>query len=289
MSENLKFVSVVIPTYNYGHFLAEAIDSVLNQTFGNFEILVVDNFSTDNTKSLMASYDDNRVHHHLFNNGGSIAAARNYGWSKARGELVAFLDADDSWHPKKLEIQTPKHLGSQPILSHHDLKLTGTRVLGRARGYNLGSKPLIDMLTKGNPILTSSVIVNKNLLEKYGGFPEALDLVAAEDFALWLKMAKNGEHFIHLPKTLGEYRTHDKSSSSKDPTLPAIRVTGPYRKKLSSSQEKNLDGWIAYSRGVHSNKKSEAIKQLALAIGKASLKFKARAAVRLIMKALRIR
>ena len=289
MSDTQQFVSVVIPTYNYGHFLSEAIDSVLSQTFGNFEILVVDNFSTDNTKNLMASYKDSRVHHHLFDNGGSIAAARNYGWGKARGELVAFLDADDSWRPKKLEIQTAKHLASQPILSHHDLKLTGTRVFGRARGYNLGSKPLIEMLTKGNPILTSSVMVNRSLLEKYGGFPEALDLFASEDFALWLKMAENEEQLIHLPKTLGEYRTHDKSSSSKDSSLPVIRVTNQYRKRLNSSQEKNLEGWIAYSRGVHSINKSEAIKQLALAIGKASSKFKARAAVRLIMKALGIR
>ena len=289
MSENKKFVSVVIPTYNYGHFLANAVDSVLNQTFANFEILVVDNFSTDNTRNLIDSYHDSRVHHHLFNNGGSIAAARNYGWSKARGELVAFLDADDSWHPKKLEMQTSKHLGSQPILSHHDLKLTGKRVLGRARGYNLGSKPLIDMLSKGNPILTSSVIVNKNLLEKYGGFPEASDLVAAEDFALWLKMAESGERFMHLPKTLGEYRIHSKSASSKDPTPPSIRVTNQYRKRLSSHEEKNLDGWIAYSRGVHSDNKSEAVKQLAIAISKASSRFKARAAVRLVMKALGIR
>jgi len=98
-------VTIVTPTYNHAEKLPRAIESILDQTFNNFEYIIVDDASTDNTKSIVESYDDERIHYvrHKENRGGS--AARNTGIIKARGRYVAFLDADDEWLPGKLAAQ----------------------------------------------------------------------------------------------------------------------------------------------------------------------------------------
>ena len=97
-------VSVIIPTYNYGRFIKEAIDSVTTQTFGDFEIIVIDDGSTDNTLEVLSGINDPRLRVITTDNGG-IGAARNHGLDHAQGDYIAFLDADDVWMPKKLEIQ----------------------------------------------------------------------------------------------------------------------------------------------------------------------------------------
>ena len=97
-------ISVVIPTHNRAAILLEAVESVLKQTYQNFEILIVDDGSTDNTKGIVKSVDDQRIFY-LFQENAGPAAARNTGIRKAKGEYVAFLDSDDLWHPRKLEKQ----------------------------------------------------------------------------------------------------------------------------------------------------------------------------------------
>jgi glycosyltransferase involved in cell wall biosynthesis len=97
-------VSVIIPCYNYGRFLAEAVASAASQTFGDIEIIIVDDGSTDNTPQVIDSLDDPRIRARRVPNGG-VSAARNAGLDMARGEFIAFLDADDRWHPDKLKRQ----------------------------------------------------------------------------------------------------------------------------------------------------------------------------------------
>src|SRR5271165_7143352 len=96
-------ISVVIPTYNYGRYVPQAVESVLAQTFKDFEIIVVDDGSTDDTPQQLEPYQDRIRVHKQANQG--VSAARNAGVRLARAALVAFLDADDVWHPRKLEIQ----------------------------------------------------------------------------------------------------------------------------------------------------------------------------------------
>lgn len=102
-SEKIPTVSVVIPTYNRAHLVGRAIQSVLNQTYQDFEIIVVDDGSTDNTEEVVKSFNDPRIRYirHDQNRGGS--AARNTGIKMARGEYIAFQDSDDEWLPEKLE------------------------------------------------------------------------------------------------------------------------------------------------------------------------------------------
>ncbi len=103
MTEKRPTVSVIIPTYNRAHLLGRAIESVLDQTYQDFEIIVVDDASADETEEVVKSFGDDRINHirHQKNKGGS--AARNTGIKAARGEFIAFLDSDDEWVPKKLE------------------------------------------------------------------------------------------------------------------------------------------------------------------------------------------
>lgn len=97
-------VSVIIPTYNYGRFIKETLDSVMSQTFGDFEVIVINDGSTDNTLEVLSIVHDSRLKVITTDNGG-IGAARNHGLDCAQGDYIAFLDADDIWMPRKLEMQ----------------------------------------------------------------------------------------------------------------------------------------------------------------------------------------
>jgi glycosyltransferase involved in cell wall biosynthesis len=281
-NEFAPLVTVVIPTYNYGHFVGEAIESVLCQTYKNFELIIVDNFSQDNTAELVSSFLDDRIKFMQFENKGSIAAARNFGWKNSNGRLVAFLDADDSWHPMKLSKQVKLHVSNLAV-SHHDLKLFGAKNFGVAKGRHLKGNPAVEMLTGGNPILTSSVVMPRQLLESSGGFPENLEIVSAEDFALWLLVGELGAKFVYLPKVLGKYRLHESSSSSGRSATAAAIVTDKYRSNMSRGELKKLDGWLSYAHGVTEASGGARRGHFMKAVMKASMRFKWRALIRIII------
>ena len=101
---NNPLISIVIPTYNHAHFLHDALLSVIAQTYQNWEAIVIDNHSNDNTDQVVHSFGDARIKLLKVHNQGIIATSRNMGIKKAKGEWVAFLDSDDLWYPKKLEL-----------------------------------------------------------------------------------------------------------------------------------------------------------------------------------------
>ena len=100
-------VSVIMPTYNHAKFIAKAIESVLSQTSQNLELIIIDNYSEDDTGEIVASCEDDRIIYLKFRNNGIIAASRNHGIKHSHGEYIAFLDSDDLWHKQKLEKQLP--------------------------------------------------------------------------------------------------------------------------------------------------------------------------------------
>ena len=120
-------VSVVIPTYNRASDLKRALKSVLYQTYFNWEVLVIDNFSTDGTNELISEINDVRIKLFKIKNEGVIAASRNLGIKLSMGEYVAFLDSDDYWLPKKLEISL-KFLKEGADIVYHDLHLFSKNV-----------------------------------------------------------------------------------------------------------------------------------------------------------------
>ena len=94
--------SVILPNYNHGKYLKQAIDSVLNQSYNSWELLIIDNHSTDNSDKIISSYNDPRIKSFKINNDGVIAKSRNYGIKNSKADWIAFLDSDDIWYENKL-------------------------------------------------------------------------------------------------------------------------------------------------------------------------------------------
>jgi glycosyltransferase involved in cell wall biosynthesis len=183
MTAERELVSVVIPAYNYGRFVAEAVESALNQTWQPLEVIVVDDGSTDDTRQRLAPYLD-RIQYVYQENMG-LSAARNTGIRHARGEWVALLDADDLWHPRKTEVQ----LGVAAIDASIGLVGSpGGNDMPPELPDNPPSRAIeVDDCLFGEPVSGSSTLVRRSVFGAVGGFDESLR--SAEDRDMWLRLA----------------------------------------------------------------------------------------------------
>lgn len=182
----VPLVSVIIPTYNRAGLVTEAVASVAAQTFQDFEILVVDDGSTDATSKVLAPLKGVRVLHHGCRRG--VAAARNLGAAEARGEWLAFLDSDDLWLPEKLARQMA-FLEERPglLLCQTDETWVrhGVRVNKPASHRKVAGRIFLPSL-KRCMVSPSAVVLHRQLFADHGGFDK--DLPAAEDYDLWLRL-----------------------------------------------------------------------------------------------------
>jgi glycosyltransferase involved in cell wall biosynthesis len=184
-------VSVIIPTYNQASYLPEAIRSVLGQTFQDFEIIVVNDGSTDNTSQEMVNFSDPRIRYFSQENRGP-SAARNTGILASVGEYIAFLDSDDVWLPRKLELQV-ELLDSKPeaALVYSDACLFDDRtgaVTGKfLDGKRVFSGKVLKHLLSVQFIKTSTVVVRRGVFETVGRFDESMREV--QDREMWLRIA----------------------------------------------------------------------------------------------------
>ena len=218
MSKLPILFSIVIPTYNCLPFLKKAIKSVLLQTEQNFEILIIDNSSDDGTKEYLRDLDDSRIHSFEVQNYGVIAFSRNTGIKKAKGSWVCFLDADDIWYKEKLTI-CKEYINDEVDVIYHDLLKYGkVNFLERKilSGRKLYTPVLIDLLVNGNAIINSSAVVRRNMIEQVNYLDESEDIVAAEDFNIWLKIAEKSENFLYINDVLGEYYIGEENVSNKN-------------------------------------------------------------------------
>ena len=205
----MPYFSVVIPTYNRADRLCSTLRSVLNQTFTEFEVLVVDDGSTDHTREVVESFADIRIKYSWNENSGGPAKPRNRGIDAANAEWVCFLDADDIWYPEKLE-EIRNAISIDPsvdaICNDEYLLLRGS---GRRKRLVYG--PLVPdfyriMLIEGNRCSTSAMSVRKAFLDEHGlRFNTAANYVIVEDYDLWLRLAKAGAKFKFVDLVLGEY------------------------------------------------------------------------------------
>ena len=180
-------VSVIIPTYNRAWALAEAIDSVLAQNYNNFELIVIDDGSTDNTSDLIDGYSGELTLIRQENAG--VSAARNRGIESSRGDFIAFLDSDDTWLPQKLSRQVD-FWGSYPealICQTQEIWIrNNTRVNPRSchkKPSGMIFEPSLDLCL----VSPSAVMMKKDLFDKVGLFDEGLP--ACEDYDLWLRVS----------------------------------------------------------------------------------------------------
>lgn len=210
-------ISIVIPTYNRANDLRRALKSVCTQTYTNWEAIVVDNHSSDNTESVVQNFRDSRLRLIKIHNQGVIARSRNMGIREAQGEYIAFLDSDDWWMPQKLAISID-HLERGFDVFHHDLwgvkQEVGQVFKRRIKGRHVSQPVYADLIKNGNAIKTSSVVIRKELLQKVGGQLEDPGLVAAEDFECWLRISKETEKFIYIPSVLGYYWMGGENTSN---------------------------------------------------------------------------
>ena len=206
-------LSIVIPTYNHAHFLRTALDSIRAQTFNDWEAIVVNNFSEDDTMAVVESYDDPRIRLVNFANHGIIAAARNQGLSLTQAPFVAFLDSDDFWYPEKLQRCMDKLAQGYDLVCHAEVWV-GPGERRRTVNYGPEARATYDsLLLDGNCISTSAVVVRREWLQRAGGFSIQPEFVTAEDYELWLKLARDGARIGFVDEVLGEYLIHEGNQS----------------------------------------------------------------------------
>jgi glycosyltransferase involved in cell wall biosynthesis len=213
-------VSVVIPAYNAARWIAETLDSVLAQTFRNFEVIVVDDGSTDQTSEVVAGYGD-RIHYLRKENGGE-GSARNVGIRAARGSYIAFLDADDLWLPEKLQLQM-ELLSRRPDLPwvYSDTIAfggeTGQDLLKMSDATKLCAGDILRPLLLADFITCQTPVIRRDVFGTVGYFDESPDLQAGEDRDMWLRIAaKYQVGFVDRP--LAKHRNHATSQcATMDP------------------------------------------------------------------------
>lgn len=213
-------VSIVIPTYNRATLLRQALQSVLNQTFSDWEAIIIDTFSQDNTIEVVESFRDPRIRLVNFWKKGVIAASRNVGIKTARGEYIAFLDSDDTWYPDKLEkvMEFFKQHPEVDLVCHDVYAVIDGRITRKIRaGHGIPRKASNNklqgyLLFRGNHVATSTVVVRKSKIEAVGGFRENREFISVEDYDLWIRLSAVSK-FNFLNMVLGEYCDGDSGVS----------------------------------------------------------------------------
>jgi len=212
-------ISIIIPTYNSATFLKQTIDSVINQTYRNWELLIVDDGSTDDILEIVnpAINKDSRIQYfESAENFGGPAKPRNIGIQHSKGEFIAFLDSDDIWVPNKLELQM------ECFSKNSDILLVGTNCQTFPNGISnelfLFKNKIISfnyLLNNRKGIITSSVLMKRKVIDLIGYFDEDKRLIAVEDTDFWLRLLKFQDYSVLIMKeSLVKYRLHGNNISS---------------------------------------------------------------------------
>lgn len=203
------FFTVIVPTYNRAEKLHRAVMSVLAQSFGDFELLIMDDGSRDNTEATIAAVNDNRVHYHWAPNSGGPATPRNRGITFARGQWLCFLDADDLWYPDKLQTICDS-IAADPtvdVICHDEYQRNvQSNELTYLRFGPDSPKLYEEMLLNGNRLSCSATVVRRTAIEQSDiKFNQSAEYFAVEDYDFWLQLARQGYRFRFISIPLGEY------------------------------------------------------------------------------------
>ncbi len=247
-------VSVVVPTYNRAADVRRCLEALTAQTFRDFEVLVCDDGSTDDTGAVVASYAQRLdVSYHWAENFGGPARPRNLGVRLARGEYVALLDSDDWWAPRKLE-KSVQALDAGTDVVYHDLYIVTSpaqkRLWRRSRTRALSSPVFHDLLENGNALSTSSVVLRRELLLKVNGFSEERGLIAWEDYDAWLRIARLTERFKRINQTLGYYWSGGGNISTPRRLIDNLaQFRERYGTQAAAATRTRMPAWYYYLLG----------------------------------------
>jgi len=209
---NEPLVSIITPVYNAERFLSDTIKSVQNQTYGNWEILLVDDCSKDNSSQIIKEFQkyDNRIKYIKLEKNSGAAVSRNIGIKNAKGRFIAFIDSDDLWHPNKLEIQLKYMLEKKiafSFTSYRYIKEDGSWTNKIAKAPN---KINYNGLLKNTIIGCSTVLIDRDIM---GNFTMPL-VRRGQDTATWLQLLKKQEYAYGIEEALVNYRLVGNSISS---------------------------------------------------------------------------
>lgn len=237
-------VSVVLPTHNRAALLKRSVESVLCQSYRDFELIVVDDASTDETREVMNGFIDDRIRFVRLGTNVGGGAARNHGVSQARAPIIAFQDSDDVWLPQKLE-------RCMDILAN-DKDLAGVfsafwQIQGRAASYKPSVVPRMDemsaVILRGNFIDTPTCLVRRGLFQQAGGFDP--DMPRYQDWELFIRLLERGAFaFIEEPLVLSYVTPGSISSSSRAHKLAMEKMYEKHQSRIALDAGLNAT-WLA--------------------------------------------
>lgn len=249
---NVPAVSVIVPTFNRAAILRETLASILSQTFADFELIVVDNESTDATEAAVRSIPDRRIRYFRHPNGGVVAVNRNFGMAAAQGAYIAFCDDDDQWMPEKLSRQLEAFARDEGLglvctngVDFDGQQERGLRVTRKLRPRDLS----FEGLARGSYIVNSSVMVRKRAIEDVGPMDESREIFTGEDFELWLRIARR-YRIAFLKEPLVRYRIHPSAHGQLQSTQMKAeimeRVYGKLLEKgiITPAEHRRMVGYL---------------------------------------------
>ncbi|MCF8107519.1 MAG: glycosyltransferase family 2 protein [Desulfohalobiaceae bacterium] len=247
-------VSIVMPAYNAQDYIEYSIESVLNQTYKNYELIVVNDGSTDNTKKIIEKFKNDIKIVSQANLG--LRAARNEGIKKSTGIYVSFIDADDVWYPHKMEKQieliddntSVLHASGNLINEFNDI------IKKNIKGFRGDFS--FSQLLEGNKVLISSVLVKRQHLFNVGLFDQT-NRLPLEDYQLWLSLFASGYTFKYMDQILFEYRVHSKNMSQDQKLMLLGKIYALQSNYSNYNQLYNNEFFFAYKKSL-----SETYKQL---------------------------
>ncbi len=210
-------VSIITPTYNCDKYIAETIESVRKQTYNNWEMIIVDDCSTDNTKETVEKYQkqDPRIKYYCLAENSGAAVARSKAMELAEGQYIAFLDSDDLWMPKKLERQINFMLENGYIFTSTSYQHMSENGQMKERVLQAISKTDYDRMLLDCPVGNSTVMYDVSKMGKF----KVPNIRKRNDDALWLSMLKKEKYIYGMPEVLMKYRVRNESISSNKLSL----------------------------------------------------------------------
>ena len=220
-------VSIVLPTYNRAHSVSKAIDSVLNQTFTDFELIIVDDGSSDQTKNIINTFNDPRLSYIQHKHNKGVSAARNTGIELSKGKWVTFQDSDDEWHSQKLEktcavAEKSDEKTSIIYCAYYKVYPRKSYLIPSQKEINKEGDLYLELL-KGNFIPTPAILVRKTCFDDIGVFDTSFTTL--EDWDLLLRLAKCYKFkFISDPLLFSHYTPHGVNESPAKQSLAAFEL-----------------------------------------------------------------
>jgi len=232
-------VSVIIPTYNCSAYIKAAINSALQQSYNNLEIIVVDDGSTDNTQKILTPYIENKKIIYIYQPHSGLSSARNYGVNIATGEYIAFLDADDIWMKNKInkQLKVISDAEVDMVFSNFNNLFENGSILKNRIGEKIKSDNEITfkkLFNNNNIIYPSTVLIKRSVFYKYNVFFDTT-LTAIEDYDMWLRLSRAGVKIIGLTEPLVFIRIHisNMSKDIKNMLINELKVISKHRDIVS--------------------------------------------------------